>query len=455
MTPAEVRKAGQELAKRSREAQGLPRRVRDRDAARKVAALLVNGKAGPPVSPDKVEGPAADRAPETATTVAPGSYPNIGTVEEQDALAQLLELFPGSTVYETEPHPRQPLLAEADEVLAEDAVPSGMASRLFDGIAFAEEVAKAGPAVWGEGERILWPPGEPMMIYGPQGAGKSTLAQRLLLARVGVVPSLLGLPVRPADAPILYIAADRPLQLARSWQRMIATLGTDQRRAVRHLVRFWKGPLGFDIGADPEALLRFMVEVGATTLIGDSLKDLAVDLVKDEAGTRVNRAWQLLIAAGIEVVDLHHPRKAIAGESRKPRSLDDVYGSTWLTAGHGSVLLLWGNPGDPIVELGHLKQPHEEVGPLRVLIDHELGEVEVHEGGDVLAILRGASSPMAARDVARVLFSSDKPTDAEIEKARRRCERLVGKELAVANRQGRDDRGRPQPVLYGAAARVT
>jgi replicative DNA helicase len=234
---------------------------------------------------------------------------------------------------------------------------------------------------------------------------------------------------------------------------MIATLHADQRSTVRDLVRFWKGPLGFDIGTDPESMLRFMVEVGAKTLIGDSLKDLAVDLVKDEAGTRVNRAWQLLIAAGIEVVDLHHPRKAIAGESRKPRSLDDVYGSTWLTAGHGSVLLLWGNPGDPIVELGHLKQPHEEVGPLRVLIDHELGEVEVHEGGDVLAILRGASSPMAARDVARVLFSSDKPTDAEIEKARRRCERLVGKGLAVANRQGRDDRGRAQPVLYGAAAR--
>jgi replicative DNA helicase len=365
-----------------------------------------------------------------------------------------VEAFPGSKVGEFEPSPRQPLLAEADEVLAEDAVPAGMAGRLFDGLAFGEQVSKAGPAVWGEGERVLWAPGEPMMIYGPQGAGKSTLAQRLLLARAGIRSSLLGLPVRQADAPILYVAADRPLQLARSWQRMIGTLEADQRSAVRDLVRFWKGPLGFDIGADPEALLRFMVEVGARTLIGDSLKDLAVDLVKDEAGTRVNRAWQLLIAAGIEIVDLHHPRKAVAGESRKPRSLDDVYGSTWLTAGHGSVVLLWGNPGDPIVELGHLKQPHEEVGPLRVLIDHELGEVEVHEGGDVLAILRGVSSPMAAKDVARILFSSTKPTDAEIEKARRRCERLVGGGLVMAMRQGRDDHGRPQPVLYAAAARV-
>jgi AAA domain len=329
-----------------------------------------------------------------------------------------------------------------------------MAGRLFDGIAFGEQVSEAGPAVWGEGERVLWAPGEPLMIYGPQGAGKWTLAQRLLLARAGAVPSLLGLPVQSAVAPIVYVAADRPLQLARSWQRMIHYLAPDKRGLVRDLVRFWKGPLGFDIGSDPEALLRFMVQIGATTLIGDSLKDLAVDLIKDEAGTRVNRAWQLLVAAGIEVVDLHHPRKAVAGESRKPKSLDDVYGSTWLSAGHGSVVLLWGNPGDPIVELSHLKQPQEEVGPLRVLIDHELGEVEVHDGGDPLAILRAASSPMAAKDVARVLFSSDRPTDAETEKARRRCDRLVERRLAVADRQGRDDHGRPQPVLYAAAARV-
>jgi hypothetical protein len=44
MTPAEVRKLGEDLARRTRSAQKLPRTVRDREAARKVAALLVNGK---------------------------------------------------------------------------------------------------------------------------------------------------------------------------------------------------------------------------------------------------------------------------------------------------------------------------------------------------------------------------------------------------------------------------
>ena len=384
----------------------------------------------------------------------PTSRPHLADAELA-ALDRVVEgLGPNVVVGEFQPYANGKgdrgvsLLQEADAVLADER----MGGRLFDGMAFAEETANAGPAIWGTEQRVLWAPGEPLMIYGPQGAGKSTLAQRLLLARAGLASELLGLPVQPSNAPILYVAADRPMQLARSWQRMIATLTRDEQELVRDRVRFWKGPLGFDIAADPDQLLRFMVDVGARTLIGDSLKDLAVDLVKDEAGTRVNRAWQLLVAAGIEVVDLHHPRKAVAGDARKPKSLDDVYGSTWLSAGHGSVVLLWGNPGDPIVELSHLKQPMEEVGPLRVIIDHDLGAVDVHEGGDPLAILRSAGTPLAAKDVARVLFSSSSPTDAEIEKARRKLERLADSGLAAADRRGRDERGRPQAVAYVAVA---
>jgi hypothetical protein len=40
MTP-EIRKAGEALAARTRKRQGLPRRVRDREAIRKIVALLL------------------------------------------------------------------------------------------------------------------------------------------------------------------------------------------------------------------------------------------------------------------------------------------------------------------------------------------------------------------------------------------------------------------------------
>jgi hypothetical protein len=41
MTAAEIRKAGEELARRTRKAQGLPATVRDQEVARAVAALMV------------------------------------------------------------------------------------------------------------------------------------------------------------------------------------------------------------------------------------------------------------------------------------------------------------------------------------------------------------------------------------------------------------------------------
>jgi hypothetical protein len=327
------------------------------------------------------------------------------------------------------------------------------ADRLYDGLAFADEVARAGPAVWGEGEQVLWSPQEPLMIYAPQGVGKTTLAQRLTLGRVGVEPMVLRYRVAVSDKPVLYVAADRPAQAARSWRRMVANLTEAQRALVRERVKFWRGPLPFDIGADPDRLLDFVLKLEVGTFVADSLKDLAMDLTKDETGGRVNRAWQLLIANEIEVADLHHPRKSLAGQSTKPKSLDDVYGSTWLTVGHGSIVLLWGNAGDPIVELSHLKQPLEEVGPFRVIIDHELGMLEIHDGADPLAILRAAKKGMAARDAATVLFSTSKPTDSEVEKARRRLEKLVARGFVFANRSGKDDLGHPIPVTYFVAER--
>jgi hypothetical protein len=69
---------------------------------------------------------------------------------------------------------------------------------------------------------------------------------------------------------------------------------------------------------------------------------------------------------------LHHERKAANG-AKRVQSLDDVYGSIWLTSGLGSVIVLECEPGDPTAELRHLKQPAEPVGPLTLRHDHAAG----------------------------------------------------------------------------------
>ena len=156
----------------------------------------------------------------------------------------------------------------------------------------------------------------------------------------------------------------------------------------------------------------------------DSLKDVALGLSEDTPGAAVNQVLQLVVAADIEVVVLHHQRKA-SGDNKKPRSLDDVFGSTWLTAGAGSVVLLWGRPGDPIVEVRHLKQPAEEVGPLSMIHDGQAGTVAVHKPRDLLTLVAGAATRggLEVREAACVLYGTSDPGDNAIEKARRAAQR--------------------------------
>lgn len=318
-------------------------------------------------------------------------------------------------------------------------------SRLEDGITFASLDIDDVNAIWGSGSTVVWSRDEPFMIYGPQGVGKTTLGQRLVLGLVGVEPTLLGLPITPIDGRVLYIAGDRPRQARRSWRRMIATLGPEAREVVRGRLNFWPGPLPFDLGVKPDQLRPFVA--GFDALVVDSLKDVAFDLVKDEVGSRVNHAWQTLVADGIQVLDLHHPRKGQVGKEARPEHLDEVYGSGWLTAGHGSVVSIWGNPGDPIVRLRHLKQPAEEVGPFELLLDHDLGMIELVEGVDLSSILaRSGPQGLMAADAAKLLFSTNAPTTAQVEKARRRLETLVEHGRAMARRAER-----PKPTTYVAA----
>src|SRR4051794_1567916 len=285
------------------------------------------------------------------------------------------------------------------------------------------------PAVWGSGEHILWSQGEPMMVFAPQGRGKTTLVQQLLLQRAGVPgeSSLLGLPVRPDPERLcLYCAMDRPAQAERSMRRM---LHEGHRRALDERIRIWKGPLPFRLAAEPALLAAWLYQHNVGTVVLDSLKDLAVGLSDEEGGALVNAALQYLSVAGIEVVTLHHPRKG--QELHRPRSLDDVYGSVWLTAGHGSVVLLWSErAGAERVQLEHLKQPARAVGPWTVHHDPATG-VSMR----VDASTRGAEDKLEEAYAIVVEYGPISANEARRKLGRRRVD--VGADFKVLESQGR------------------
>jgi len=294
-------------------------------------------------------------------------------------------------------------------------------ARLRPGGDFVFDEPEVIPSLWGEGDRVLWAEGEGLMIAGGQGLGKTTLAQQVVLARLGFrPPSFLGLPVKPGSGRVLYLAMDRPRQAARSLRRMVAP---DQRAAMNERLVVWPGPLPVSVVSSPQAMANWIQDEcpGVDAVVVDSVKDLAPGLSSDEVGAAINMAWQEVIARDLQLLVLHHERKAQAGSSTRPATLDDVYGSTWLTAGLGSVLQVIGQRGESQVKLHHLKQPAEEVGPISVEHDHLTGTSVARNVRTVEDHLIVCTAQGIVQTVEQVAFA----VGERVDRVRRRIQALV------------------------------
>lgn len=281
-------------------------------------------------------------------------------------------------------------------VLQEKVAQRSGGERLVGGDAIFDEPEQV-PAIWGVGNFVLRAAGQGTMIAAQQGLGKTTIAQQVVLHRIGVRHGdFLGYPVRQVEEgeAVLYFAGDRPVQAMGSFRRMMPVgegLVEQAKAVLSRKLLVWKGPLPFNAVLEPEALADWVQEMGdkrgvrVVDLVVDSVKDMAggASLSRDETGGALNLAWQEVLARGVDLFLLHHQRKAAGGESRT-NTLDDVFGSTLLTSGLGSVFALAGESGGAVVELSHLKQPLEPV-EMRLVHDHPAGVTTVGEGvvGDV------------------------------------------------------------------------
>jgi hypothetical protein len=296
----------------------------------------------------------------------------------------------------------------------EDVV--GWRNLFIDGRTWITSGADQPTALWGTDATVLWAKGQPLVIAGPQGAGKTALGQRLLLARIGVGPATVaGLAVPPDGRRALYLASDRPDQARLSMTRMIGE-GDLDRLAERLTV--WQGPPPTDVAQNP-ALLHLMADAAdADLVVIDSLKDIALKLSDDAVGAAVNRAVQHCIAAGIEVVALHHPRKLGGGDGDRPRVLDDLYGSYWLTAGAGSVLYL--HPGPGVVDLYQMKTPTGIPAELRLEHDLATGSFHIATTPSVFHFITEAGRDgITIRHLACCLHGVDVPTESQLRTTRR------------------------------------
>lgn len=231
---------------------------------------------------------------------------------------------------------------------------------------------------WGPPDCPLTAAGQSTLIFGPDGTGKSTVAQHYTKARLalpGWSGGMLGEPVLPlpVDQSVLYLAADRPIQILEGFQRGL----TDEHRALLHgRLTFWQGPPPIDLTtpAGQRWLLSKIEETNAALLVLDSRKDFG-DVLDQREVSRLNRLLKQLDAAGVEVVVLHHCVQK--GDSLKvPADLTHVFGLREVYSGMGSVMQIKGRPGATDVVLHQVKPIRDLHPPIKVSYDHAGGRAE-------------------------------------------------------------------------------
>jgi replicative DNA helicase len=203
------------------------------------------------------------------------------------------------------------------------------------------------------------------MIAGPDGVGKTTLGQQLALRVAGIGGlDLLGHMVTPdPDRKVLYLALDRPRQAARSMRRMVDE--RDRLQLERGLV-VWLGAFPFDLVDDPTRLVAFAQDLGAGMVVIDCLKDLGAALSDEIGGQAINNALQRCVEERVEVLALHHQRKASAEQLRDADVVDVVREMTSEVRGrHGREVQLFGEPPPQCAPGPHRVIPKRGCAPHR------------------------------------------------------------------------------------------
>lgn len=293
---------------------------------------------------------------------------------------------------------------------------------LVGGGAFVLDIPTQIPPVWGRGHDVLWAQGESLMLVGPPGVGKSTVAGQLVAARLGLLEKVLTLPVVPGQGKLLYVAGDRPAQIARSLRR---TLNREEwHDVIRERLIVWRGPPPHMFTSKPETLVKMAIDAGADTVVLDSLKDVATGLGDDVPAGEFNRARQLALAAGIELLELHHQVKR-GPTGQPPTELADVYGNQQITGGAGSVVLLWGQAGDSVVAMTHLKQPENPVGPWSIYHNHTEGMSRVERDLDIVRCVAQMPGGANAQSVAKIFYTVDSPSAKQLTAMKNKLDKLA------------------------------
>ena len=195
-----------------------------------------------------------------------------------------------------------------------------------------------------------------MVVSGKPGVGKTQLTIQALI-HIALGKPFLGWDIT-APRKVAFISMEMGQAEVKVFMEEMDSILSEEDRALMH-ANFLIIPIGqtlmFDNTADQKKIENFLETYKPEVVGVDSLSKTTLGSLEEATVKKVmDFADRIRMNHDCSVVFIHHDRKAQIGNKR-PKNLEDIYGSFYITATATTVLGMWQSDKTYEIELNYLK----------------------------------------------------------------------------------------------------
>jgi RecA-family ATPase len=208
-----------------------------------------------------------------------------------------------------------------------------------------------------------------MVVAGKQGVGKTQLTIQALI-HMALGKSFLGWKIDTPRRVALMSMEMSSAEIKHFQKEMNKLLSPAERILLQE--NFFIIPVGhsilFDSSEDKKKVELFIQQYHPEVIGIDSLSKTTMASLEESAVKNVlDFADRLRMEYDCSLIFIHHNRKGQVGNKR-PKELDDVYGTFWITATATTVIGMWQNQQTGEIEINYLKVRLAEAPKTQVVV---------------------------------------------------------------------------------------
>lgn len=222
------------------------------------------------------------------------------------------------------------------------------------------------------------------MVTGAPGAGKTQFSLHVAECLA------LGKPFLDFKIPIPRKVGLFSLEMDQATMKVFLSknakaYSNDEQKTLNDNFRIFPlgQPLHMNLPEQQEIVKQIVIQEGLEVICIDSLSQATNASLVEEGAIRALMGWMshLRQSTGVAIWWVHHNRKNGAGNG-KPKNLEDIFGSVYITSAVTSAVTLWPNGKNNLIELNFLKTRLTERG----------GPVNMERSRETLLFSRHSSS---------------------------------------------------------------